>query len=141
MHPVGLSRSRFYQLIDSAFPQPNRDDRGRPFYDADQQQVCLEVRRHNCGIDGRPVLFYAPRGTVLASAPKPRPKPKQANANNHSDILDGVRALGVTNATAAQVGEAVRQIFPNGTDETDPGEVIRQVFLSIKRQNSADNVG
>ena len=25
------------------------------------KQVCLEVRRRNCGVDGRPILFYAPR--------------------------------------------------------------------------------
>ena len=34
-------RSRFYQLIGNAFPEPSRDDRGRPYYTAEQQQVCL----------------------------------------------------------------------------------------------------
>ena len=42
-----LSRSRLYQLIGTAFPEPSRDDRGRPYYDAEQQAICLEVRRRN----------------------------------------------------------------------------------------------
>jgi hypothetical protein len=131
-----LSRSRFYQLIGSALPEPSRDDRGRPYYDAEQQAVCLEVRRRNCGVDGRPILFYAPRHS--APAPKRGRKPKQAHT--HAEVLDGVRALGLTMATAAQVDAAVKQLFPGGTNGSDPGEVIRSVFLSIKRQDSHDNV-
>jgi len=135
-----LSRSRFYQLIGTAFPQPSRDDRGRPYYDADQQQVCLEVRRRNCGVDGKPILFYAPRGSVPSSPTKRKPKSKPAPTSQHVAVLNGVRALGLTMATAAQVDATVKQLFPNGTDGADPGEVIRQVFLSVKRQDSTDNV-
>ena len=52
-----------------------------------------------------------------------------------------MRALGVTAATSAQVGEVIKRLFPGGTDGANPGEIIRAVFLSIKRQNSADNLG
>ena len=135
---AGLSRSRFYQLIGTAFPQPNRDDNGRPYYDAEQQQVCLQVRRRNCGVDGKVILFYAPRHS--APAPKRKPKPKQVGAGPHAAVVDGVRALGLTMVTAAQVDASIKQTFPAGTDGVDPGEVIRQVFLSIKRQDSTDNV-
>lgn len=133
---LNLSRSRLYQLIGTAFPKPSRDDRGRPYYDAEQQAVCLEVRRRNCGVDGRPILFYAPRHS--APTPKRKPKPKQARA--YADVLDGVRALGLTMATGAQVDAAIKQLFPGGIDGVDLGEVIRQVFLSIKRQDSQNNV-
>src|SRR5258708_30251295 len=72
----GLSRSRFYQLIGTAFPQPERQpETGRPIYTEELQRVCLEVRRRNCGIDGKPVLFYAPRLSTTPAKPKP-PKPK-----------------------------------------------------------------
>ena len=133
-----LSRSRLYQLLGSAFPPPSRDDRGRPYYDAEQQAVCLEVRKRNCGVDGKVILFYAARGNVPTSAPRRKPKPKQAHA--HAEVLDGVRALGLTMATAAQVDAAVKQLFPGGVDAVDPGEVIRSVFLSLKRQDSQNNV-
>lgn len=137
---TGLSRSRFYQLIGGAFPKPSRDDRGRPYYDAEQQAVCLEVRRRNCGIDGKPVLFYAPRGSVTAPVARRKPKAKQVVTGPHAAVLDGVRALGLTMATAAQVDDAIKQSFPAGVDGVEPGEVIRSVFLSLKRQDSADNV-
>ena len=130
-----LSRSRLYQLIGTAFPEPSRDDRGRPYYDAEQQAMCLEVRRRNCGVDGKPILFYAPRGSVPTSAPRRKPKPKAAPA--HAEVLDGVRALGLTMATVAQVDAAINQLFPNGTAATDPGQVIRAVFLSLKARDTA----
>ena len=132
-----LGRSRFYQLIGSAFPEPTRDERDRPYFTEEQQRQCLEVRRRNLGIDGKVVLFYAPRHSVPASVP--RRKPKQVST--HPGVLDGVRALGLATATATQVDEAVKQLFPRGVDRVDPGEVIRQVFLSVKCNNPSDNVG
>ena len=141
---VGLSRSRFYQLIGSAFPHPSRNsETGRPFYNADQQQTCLEVRRRNCGIDGRPILFYAQRPTPSVTLRKPRKtKPSSSKpVGRFSAILDGVKALGFASATERQVGQAVGELFPAGTADAEPGEVIRAVFVHLMRRNSADNVG
>ena len=135
---VGLSRSRFYQLIGKAMPEPNRDEAGRPYYTEEQQRTILEVRRRNCGIDGKPVLFYAPRNSIPASSPK-RPSKKQGS-DHHAEIVDGVRALGLT-VSMAQVDQAIKELFPAGLGGVDPGEAIRQVFLSIKRKNSSGNVG
>ena len=72
---VCLSRARFYQLVAAGtFPQPLYDvTTRRPHYVEKQQEVCLEVRRRNCGVDGKPVLFYARRVGGVApreSAPK-----------------------------------------------------------------------
>ena len=70
---LGLSRARFYQLIGTAFPHPVYDvSTRRPFYDQEAQTLCLEVRHRNCGIDGKPILFYA-RRPVTATMPKKRP--------------------------------------------------------------------
>jgi len=135
-----LGRSRFYQLIGSAFPEPTRDDRGRPYYTAEQQAVCLEVRRRNCGIDGRPILFYAPRRTAPAPVVRRRAKPTLPPMNRYSEIVEGIRCLGLTSVTTADVDAAVRRLFPAGTDGVDPGEIIRAVFLSVKRQDRPDNV-
>src|SRR5229473_3348188 len=72
----GLSRSRFYQLIGTAFPEPERQpETGRPIYTEELQQVCLEVWRRNCGIDGKIVLFSARRLPRAPAKPKP-PKRK-----------------------------------------------------------------
>ena len=140
---VGLSRSRFYQLIGSAFPHPCRDpETGRPFYDEAQQQTCVEVRRRNCGIDGRPILFYAQRSASSVTMRRPRAsKPSSSKpAGRFAAVLDGVRSLGLASATERQVGQAVRELFPTGTADVEPGEIIRAVFVHLMRRNSADNV-
>jgi hypothetical protein len=141
---VGLSRQRFHQLMKSGvFPQPLRDEAtGRPYYDESGQAQCLEVRRRNCGVNGKVVLFYARRQPTIRQTPRPknaRPA-RPAPAEGHDEVLDGVRALGLTQATTAQVGEAVKALYPDGTAGVDPGEVIRAVFLRL-RQNPADSVG
>ena len=139
---VGLSRQRFYQLIGTAFPHPLYDVTSRrPFYSEEQQQLCLEVRKRNCGIDGKPVLFYASR---LASSPRrPKPaKPKlEAKGKDVSALVDGLNALGLTTATAAQIERTTMELFPQGTNGIDQAEVLRAVFLHLKRKNSSDNVG
>jgi hypothetical protein len=123
---VGLSRARFYQLIGTAVPWP--------IYD-------VATRRRNVGIDGKAILFYARR---TGGAPMPMPKPKKAKPpkdDRHDELLDGLRSLGLTTATTAQVAEAVKELYPHGVDGTNHGEVLRTVFLHLRRRNSSDNVG
>ena len=136
---VGLSRQRFYQLQGSVFPEPLRDpETNRPFYDEELQQMCLEVRRRNCGVDGKPILFYARRQHPLGQQPKRTrktthpPKPKR----RHTELLDGLEALGLASANEEGVGAALAKLFPDGTDGVDFGEVVRGVFLHLKRQES-----
>lgn len=139
----GLSRARFYQLQKAGvFPAPLYQE-GRPVYTEEQQAICLEVRRKNRGINGKPVLFYARR---ILGAPSPPPAKKAPTPNKSSppqkkdiaDLLDGLNALGLTTATAAQVVEVTKELFPKGTDDLDQGEVLRAVFLHLKRQNRGD---
>ena len=136
---VGLSRARFYQLVGTTFPSPFYDlATRRPFYNEELQQVCLEVRRRNCGIDGKPLMFYSRR---LSSTKKRTPVriPKQAN-DNYGHLIDGLKSLGLIVAPA-QVAAAIKDIYPNGIVGTAQGEVLRAVFLHIKRQDTADNAG
>jgi hypothetical protein len=138
---VGLSRQRFHQLMQAGvFPRPKKDRAsGRPFYDEAGQQTCLEVRRRNCGVNGKVVLFYARRQTNPSLSPQTA-KTRPPKSDRYADILDGVRALGVGTATAAQVAAAVKEIFPKGTSEADQGEVIRAVFLRLRVKNTAEKV-
>jgi hypothetical protein len=131
---VGLSRSRFYQLIGTAFPKPERQqETGRPLYTEDQQEVCLEVRRQNCGIDGKPVLFSVRR--IDTVPPRPRKAKTPSIATPHADLLDGLRSLGLASATAADVEAAVKERFPCGSNGLDQGEVLKIMFLHLKRKN------
>lgn len=138
---VGLSRARLYQLQRAGvFPWPIYDVKTRrPFFTEDMQQVCLEVRRRNCGINGKPILFYAK--PLAPPGPKPKKARTPAPKNRHSDLVDALAALGLTSVTGAQVGTALKELFPNGTDGMDQAEIVRAVFLRLKRQDSGDKVG
>ena len=141
---VGLSRARFYQLMRSGtFPQPDREpNTGRPRYSEEGQRLCLEVKRRNCGVDGRPVLFYA-RAHPSAAPTKPcrATSAKPAKANGHTDLLDGLVALGLVSPTVDQVDAALKALCLTGTDNVDRSDLLREVFLFLKRQNTAGNVG
>ena len=127
---LGMSRSRFYQLMGSTFPSPIRDDNGRPYFDEEGQRTCLEVRRRNCGIDGKPILFYAPRNSITPRsrlAKKATPKPKVDD--RVAAVLAGVQALGQP-ATTKQVEAALQTLE---CDRLNEAELIRRVFLHIRK--------
>ena len=137
---LSLSRSRLYQLVRAGvFPSPVYDVRShRPIFTEELQTICLDVRRRNCGINGQPVLFYA-KGPGPAK-PISRTKPKATTKGQYADVLDGLRGLGLVAATAQQVEAAVKQLYPTGLGGVDRGQVIRAVFLHLKRQDTGDNV-
>jgi len=132
---VGLSRARFYQLVEAGvFPQPVYCvTTRRPMYVEELQTICLKVRLRNCGVNGKPVLFYA-RGH-RASTPSVNPsKPtatKPKPTADHADLIDGLSALGLV-ATPSQVSEAIADLYPAGVNGTDRGQVLRAVFLHLK---------
>jgi hypothetical protein len=138
-----LSRARFYQLMNEGiFPPPLYDvATRRPFFTEDMQIVCVEVRRRNCGINGKPVLFYSPRHP-LGQQPKQMRKPTTAKPDKgkHAELLDGLKALGLESVTVAQVDSVVQTLFPNGVEKLEAGGVIRRVFLHFKRQDTRNNV-
>ena len=137
---VGLSRARFYQIVGTTFPWPLYDVASRrPFYDERLQIVCLEARRRNCGVDGRPVLFYSRRPATALPLRKPR-KAAAANDDKHAALLDGLKGLGLVTVTAAHVTTALKEIYPTGIPADANGEVLRAVFLHLRRRNSGDNV-
>jgi hypothetical protein len=140
----GLSRARFYQLQKAGiFPLPVYDlSTRRPIYVEEAQKVCLEVRRRNYGINGKAVLFYACRQPLAPSAPKrPRVKAERPKREQYADLMNALQALGLASVTAAQVGAAVKELFPQDAASVDQAEVVRSVFLRLRRKDSGDNVG
>ena len=138
---VGLSRQRFYQLMGSTFPSPVYDkNTQRPYYTEEMQQTCLEVRRRNCGVDGKPVLFYSKGSRPTESRPKKRMVNK-AKESRYSVVVDSLKSLGLCSVSDEQVGEAIVELFPNTTKGVQESELIRAVFVHLQRQNSSDNAG
>ena len=141
---VGLSRARFYQLVKKGtFPAADQDTASnRPCYFEEKQRQILEARRRNCGVDGKPLLFYSRRIDAGQKRTPARPtvgKVKEV-VKKYTDLIDGLAALNIT-ATITQVEPLLKELYPNGTDSIDPGEVIRAVFLRIQRQNPGGKQG
>ncbi len=130
---VSMSRARFYQLIEQGvFPKPEYElSTSRPFYGEEAQTSCLDVRRRNLGINGRPVLFYPTR--TMATAVKRPSKTKPRPTNPHVDLIDSLACLGLP-VSAQQVESAIRDCYPSGLVD-DQGVVVRTLFLHLKRQN------
>jgi hypothetical protein len=135
---VGLSRARFYELVnEGVFPPAVYCVRTRrPIYVEDLQKVCLEVRHRNCGVNGRPVLFYSMRAT---SPTKPR-KIVTPTREQYPDVTAAVRALGLTTTTNDEVTQAVKHLYPNGLGSVSQPEVIRAVFLQLQRRDRSGSV-
>jgi hypothetical protein len=139
---VGLSRARFYQLIGSAFPCPLYSvSTRRPFFDEDLQRVCLEVRRRNCGIDGRPILFYSRR----LDLPTPKKQISTGRSTSpkttkHKNLIVGLAGLGLSGITDQQVEAALVKLYPQGADGVDEATQLRTLFVDLMRQNRGDKV-
>ena len=125
-----LSRSRFHALVrDGVFPKPVQKVPGkRPYYTADLSRQCLEIRQTGIGLNGEIVLFNRPGKT------RPSRKPvTKAPSPEHADLVEALRSLGLA-ATPEPVGKAVQTLFPGGTEGVAEGEVIRQVFLYLRKE-------
>jgi hypothetical protein len=138
---VGLSRARFYQLVRAGvFPPADQDPvTKRPYYSEDKQRICLEVRRNNCGINSKPILFYSRRRDFGQTKASPRPAKPKATNNQYADLLDLLAQAKVV-VTAAQVEAVVKQDFPQGIEGMDPGVVFVAVHKRLRSQNPTDKL-
>lgn len=150
----GLSRSRFYQLLnEGVFPEPMRNaETGRPYYNSEQQEICLRVRRTNCGVNGVAVLFYSHRPVQVPTIRKPRqsqssPGDRRTNGVQmpSSDPLinqlrHGLEQLGLKEVADARIRSAIAEEYPDGHKDVDMASLLRSVFRRLKRQDSPDNV-
>ena len=133
---VGLSRARFYQLVRrGTFPPPDKEPvTGRPCYFEDGQRRCLEVRRRNCGIDGKPILFYSRRRDLGQTKAVPRPMKPKVTSGKYGDVIDYLQQANIT-MTMAQVDTILKELFPNGTDGIDIAAIVEAIIERTHRQN------
>jgi len=150
---LGLSRARLYQLMrDGVFPKPTRvNEGGRPFFTREQQERCLTVRRTNCGIDGRPILFYSMRSRPTVPNPSrnrrqqtrsgiSRRPAEQNRDTTLTELRHGLAQLGQAEITDRAIRNVLAESFPDGHADVDSAELLRSVFERVNRQNPPDNV-
>lgn len=150
---LGLSRSRFYQLMgEGVFPKPSRSkETGRPFFNREQQEQSIEVRRTNRGINGRAILFYAMR----PATPRPQParaQPRRRQSSSQptrqqpahdasiSELRYGLTQLGLADVSVQAIRTALADLYPDGHGEVDSSELLRSVFAHLNCQDSHDNL-
>ena len=127
---VGLSRSRFYSLIGSVFPEPMTTEfSSRRFYDEEGQRQCLEIRRNNKGLNGMPMFFQTKQSSANKSTKQTtKSKPK---TSKYESLLMGLVALGLTGISDKEVEQAIITAFPNGISEISEEDVLRTVFINL----------
>ena len=141
---MGISRSRYYQILSEGLilPPVYAPDSKRPYFTRELAMKNLTVKKNNIGVNGKICIFYNSNRSPISS-PKINTKnneKKKNTTNKNTDLLDGLNALGLVNVKPTQVDDALNKCFPNGTDNVDEGEILRQVFCQISKQNSTDNV-
>ena len=132
-----LSRSRFYALMQAGvFPTPvQKEPAKRPVYVRELIEKCLEIRRFGVGLDGRIVVFNRKRRQ--ASVVRPRQRGSVATPPHDSPyapVIAGLKSLGLLDVTDSQVEPIMAELFPGGINGHDLGEVIRRLFLALKKK-------
>ena len=135
---LNMSRSRLYQLIHESVLLPPVYDIAtkRPFFTAELIERNLEAKRRNCGINGKAMLFYSPRH---GAGRPPKPTQKRGSRSKHSDLIDGLKALGMK-ASNTDVDAALQELFPNDQGvSVDDGERLRAVYRLLRCRNHVHN--
>ena len=125
-----LSRSRYYQLVNSGFfPKPLHDSRSkRPYYDLALQKTIVECRQTGIGVDGSYMLFYSSRKSETVS--HLRRKKIDPVVKEMTETLE---SMGLE-ATVKQVEQGLSELYPDGTDAVEQGVVIRELFRYLKQK-------
>ena len=140
---LGLSRARFYELMKTeVFPTPSRNPKTkRPYFDRQQQELCLLIRKTNRGANGRTVLFYGRRlngGSPTERRPtrKSKAMPKRSQDEPTIEALRrGLSQLGLPEVAPSEIRAAVTKQYPDGVGDVDESEVLLSVFRQLKRRN------
>ena len=136
-----LSRARFYQLVgEGIFPQPSRNEQTqRPFYNQDQQQRCLLVRRTNRGVNGKVTIFYGcrsketpPPSKLPASKRILRGKNISTKDPRITELRHGLTQLGVTNASDLDIQQALTEMYSDGWESIQSSDLLRAVFNRLQ---------
>lgn len=129
---LGMSRSQFYWHVrKGTFHAPLKLSNGRPYYNASQVEDNIKAKELGIGVNGEYVLFYQrdSEPSKAATPTQPKSKPKQ----DHTELMDGLSALGLTGMANSVVADSVEQCYPQGTAGEDENDILRTVFRHLKR--------
>jgi hypothetical protein len=91
------------------------------------------------GVDGKPILFHQQKDEEPSVRPK-RSDRKTTHAADHRDLLAGLKSLGMTSVTAAEVETALKELGIPNSALKEHGKVLKAVFLKLKRRDVSPTV-
>lgn len=123
-----MSRSQFYwHVAKETFHAPlYLASNKRPYFTASMVEDNLRARESGVTVSGEYVIFYERQPTATQATEK-------KGKADHSSLIDGLKALGLSTVTNEQVEAAVAACFLNGTTGQDEAHVLRIVFRHLKR--------
>ena len=124
---IGLSKNRFDALHKNGiFPAALRSPlNNRPVFDTALVEQCLGIVRTRVGANGTPSVPNRRKAT-------PSRETQKKSSGRHQGLIEALASLGLT-TTPAQVEEAMGRL-PEGGAEMDEPELIRRVFLELRKQ-------
>ena len=138
-----LSRSRLYQLIDNGvllnpvYLITNK----RPIYTMQMVMRNLEVKKNNVGVNGQVIMFYSPRNIIHSEKINAvKTEKKKLPNNQYKELIDELAELGLGEVSVTDVGSAISELFPDGTEKVGQDEILTSVFRYIKCRDTTDNV-
>jgi len=143
---MGVSRSRFYQLLNDKFllPPIYSVDSKRPFYNREMAEKNLSVIKNNMGLNGKVCLFYHTNRRAGSTMKPPKTKVQKkktfSESQRHQDLIEGLSCLGLNDIKPSQIDAVLKQIYPQGVQNIEEGEVLKSLYRVISAQNSNDNV-
>ena len=137
---MNLSRSRLYQLVEqrvllkAVYLLNNK----RPVYTREMAVRNLEVKNSNVGINGEIVMFYSARNASIQTPKKIIKKPAEQTTglSKHTEIIDALESLGLENITSSKIDTAIRDCFPDGTENVTDDYILTEVFRHLNCRNS-----
>ena len=136
-----LSRSRLYQLIDEGvlLPPVYLLTTRRPIYTQNMIIRNVEVKKTNMGINNQVVIFYSKQFSFPQKRRKlkPQTEPKTNSTDNrYEELIEELSCLGLEDISVSKIDSALSELFPDGTKQVDPDEILRSVCRYLKRQNN-----
>ena len=106
--------------------------------------MCLDVRRRNCGIDGKPMMFYSPPTADCAhcqSGAQRSRSPKKANGDNYGPLDRGLEVAWASLSPPPKWQARSRKSSPTEWAIWLKGRFCGPFSCILKRKDSADSVG
>ncbi len=134
---VGLSRSRFYELLNCGIFEPPMTNKynGRKYYTKEQQIQCYKIRTTGKAANGSIYLFYSPRSENTSEQ-----KQSIKDMNNEDPSINELQSLLKTMAISASINEicsALKNTYPKGYNKSDLGPIARNLYKYFSYRNIA----